>query len=189
MRTAESKSGIDLQLEAAPSNLPAGWDREISASAERMAERLRRGKYFVLFSFSALYFVVTCFCASQKLFWIDELYTLYLSRLPDMTSLWAALKQGVDFNPPLFYILTRLSESLFVEVLIAIRLPEIIGFWVFCLCLFRFVSTRTSVLAGAIAMLFPMVTTAWFYAYEARPHGIVLGFAGIALVCWQSAIR
>jgi hypothetical protein len=36
-------------------------------------------------------------------------------------------------------------------------------------------------------MLFPMVTLAYWYAYEARPHGIVLGFCGIALVCWQAA--
>jgi hypothetical protein len=38
-------------------------------------------------------------------------------------------------------------------------------------------------------MLFPLVTTAYYYAYEARPHGIVLGFCGIALICWQGAIR
>jgi hypothetical protein len=36
-------------------------------------------------------------------------------------------------------------------------------------------------------MSFPLVTTAYFYAYEARPHGIVLGFCGIVLVCWQAA--
>ena len=36
-------------------------------------------------------------------------------------------------------------------------------------------------------MLFPMLTGAYYYAYEARPHGIVLGFCGLALVCWQKA--
>ena len=56
----------------------------------------------------------------------------------------------------------------------AIRLPEIIGFWIFCLCLFEFVSKRAGTLAGSASMLLPMLTGAYFYAYDARPHGIVL---------------
>jgi hypothetical protein len=36
-------------------------------------------------------------------------------------------------------------------------------------------------------MLFPVITTAYFYAYEARAHGIVLGYCGVALVCWQAS--
>jgi hypothetical protein len=179
----------EVKLDPASSAPPVCWERKVSASADRMAERMRRGKYLILFLFSVVYFAVTCFRASQKLFWIDELYTLYLSRLPDMASVWNALKQGVDFNPPFLYLFTRVSEFLFGRGQVAARLPEIVGFWIFCLCLFRFASARTSVLAGAISMLFPMVTTAYFYGYEARSHGIVLGFAGIALICWQAASR
>jgi hypothetical protein len=165
------------------------WEGGVSASAARVADELRRKKYVVLFLFSALYWLATCLRASRKLFWFDELFTVYMSRLPDMASVWSALKQGVDLNPPLFYVVTRFSESLFGEGHIATRLPAILGFWIFCLCLFRFVSVRTSVLAGLISMLFPLVTTAYFYAYEARSHGIVLGFGGLALVCWQTANR
>jgi hypothetical protein len=165
----------------------ARWERCVSASADRLADGLRRQKYIVLFLFSSLYLLATCFRACRKLFWFDELFTVYVSRLPDMASVWSALKQGVDLNPPLFYGIVRFSESLLGEGHIATRLPAILGFWIFCLCLFRFVSTRTSVLAGLISMLFPLVTTAYFYAYEARSHGIVLGFGGIALLCWQPA--
>ena len=178
----------DGLIQAASSGL-ARWERRVSASADRIAEGLRHRKYVVLLSFTILYFAGTCFRASQKLFWFDELFTLHLSRLPNIGSLWGALTQGVDLNPPLVYILTHFSDALFGEGHIATRLPEIIGFWIFCLCLFRFVSKRTSVLAGVISMLFPMVTTAYFYAYEARPHGIVLGFGGVALVCWQASVR
>ena len=167
----------------------ARWGRDISACADRVAEELRRKRYVVLFLFSALYLLATCFRASRKLFWFDELFTLRVSRLPDMASVWNALKHGADLNPPLFYGFTRFSESLFGEGHIATRLPEILGCWIFCLCLYRFVSCRTSVLAGLISMLFPLVTTAYFYAYEARPHGIVLACCGLALICWQGAIR
>jgi hypothetical protein len=177
----ESKPGF--------SHWPASRERRILTSVDRFADGLNSKKYLILFLFSTLYLFATCFRASQKLFWYDELITVYLSRLPDMTSVWNATRQGTDFNPPLFFGITRVSESLFGEGHIGTRLPEILGFWILCLCIFRFVSSRTSVLAGTISMLFPLVTVAYYYAYEARPHGIVLGFAGLALVCWQASLR
>jgi hypothetical protein len=36
-------------------------------------------------------------------------------------------------------------------------------------------------------MLFPLVTNAKYYAYEARPHGLVFGFAALAALTWQRA--
>lgn len=165
------------------------WRTAVSASADWIANWLGRQKYLILFLFSSLYLLTTCYRAYRKLFWFDELFTVYISRMPDMASVWSALKQGVDLNPPLFYGLIRVSESLLGEGHIGTRLPSIIGFLICCLCLFRFVSVRTSVLGGFISMLFPLVTTAYFYAYEARPHGIVFGFGGLALLCWQEAAR
>ncbi len=135
--------------------------------------------------FSIFYFADTCLRASEKFFWFDELCTLYICRLPTMHAVWQAVLHGADYNPPLFYIFTRAANGLFGEGLIATRLPAMIGVWVLCLCLFRFVYRRAGVLPAWIALLFPLLTSAYFYAYEARPHGIVLGFCGLALVTWQ----
>src|SRR3954451_22972836 len=41
--------------------------------------------------------------------------------------------------------------------------------------------------AGLVGGLFPFFTMAQYYAYEARPHGITLGWCGLALVSWQNA--
>nr|MDQ3622139.1 glycosyltransferase family 39 protein [Verrucomicrobiota bacterium] len=70
---------------------------------------------------------------------------------------------------------------------LALRLPEIIGFWVMSVCLFIFVARRTSNPYGLVAATFPFVTGAYSYAYEARPYGLVLGLGALALVCWQAA--
>jgi 4-amino-4-deoxy-L-arabinose transferase-like glycosyltransferase len=86
---------------------------------------------------------------------------------------------GADFNPPLFYLIQWDNRALFGEGLIALRLPEIVGFWIFSLCLFRFVSKRAGLLAGWVAMLIPSLSIAYYYAYEVRPHGLVLGFPGL----------
>src|SRR5437764_172458 len=115
---------------------PVQLNRSIPATADLAADVLRRYRYVLLIVFSGLYFLATFYRASRKLFWFDELFSLYISRLPDMASVWNVLKQGMDFNPPLFYALTRFAESLFGEGHIATRLPAILGFWIFCLCLF-----------------------------------------------------
>lgn len=161
----------------------------LEAALDRFAGFLNRRPYLFLILFSVAYFLITCYRASRKLFWFDEIFTVFNSRLPDMSAVWYAVTHGTDLNPPLFYVLTRWSEHLFGQGQVGTRLPGMLGFWIFCLCLFRFVSIRTNPLSGYISMLFPLVSGAYYYAYEARPNGAVLGFCGIALVCWQEAVR
>ena len=134
---------------------------------------------------SAVYFADIFLKASRKCFWLDELFTTSLSRLPDFKSTWAAVLSGADFNPPLLYLLTRGAQRFFGEGLIPTRLPAMVGVWLFGVCLFLFVSRRAGVISGFIAGTFPFFTLAQYYAYEARAHGIVLGWSGLTLVCWQ----
>lgn len=157
---------------------------QAAVGVESFAER--RGIIFIA-AFAGVYLTITLYRAATKLFWFDELFTVYLSRLSDARSLWAALLNGSDFNPPLFYILTRFGGWAGAGDHVGVRVPEVVGFGIFCLCLFRFVALRSTVLGGLVAMIFPLVTTAYAYAYEARPHGVVLGFCGLALICWQQA--
>ena len=139
--------------------------------------------------FSLLYFVGTVIRASEKPFWFDELCSLYIVRLPSFADSWQAVLHGADFNPPLFYLMHRAARALFGEGLIVTRLPEIISFWIFCLCLFRYARELAGWRAGLIAMVLPILSGAYYYAYEERPHGLVLGFCGLALVAWQESER
>jgi hypothetical protein len=134
---------------------------------------------------SALYFADTLLRASLKTFWYDEIITVLLCRLPSFGATWSSVLQGADFNPPLFYLLTRSSQHLFGEGLIASRLPAILGFWLFGISLFFFVRRRLGTLCGVVASLFPIFTLAHTYAYEARAQGVVLGWAGLMLLTWQ----
>ncbi len=145
----------------------------------------RRATTFLLLCFSVFYFADICLRASGKYFWFDELVTVYLCRLPSIGATYRAALLGADYNPPLFHILTRLAEGVFGEGLVATRLPSIAGVWVLCLCLFAMVSKRSGAAAGCAAMLLPLLTSARFYAYEARATGIVLGLAGLAALAWQ----
>jgi len=144
---------------------------------------------WVLTGFSSFYFLITCAIASKRMLWNDELFTLYISRLGGLSDILAALSTGADQNPPSFYLLTQGVLKWLGEIQLAIRLPEVAGVLVMSLCLYRFVSKRFSSLYGMVAMVFPLITIAYEYAYEARPYGLVLGFSGLALLCWQEAIE
>ena len=98
----------------------------IDSTANWLAETLERHKGAVLAVFSIVYFGLTFYRASRKLFWFDELFTVYLCRLPDFKSVWRAVLNGADFNPPVLYLVTRFSERIFGEGHIATRLPEIV---------------------------------------------------------------
>lgn len=134
---------------------------------------------------SAIYLADTVLRAALKRFWYDELVTVYLCRLPTFHATWTAVMKGCDFNPPFIYLFTRSFGWIFGEGLIASRLPAVVGFWIFCTCLYSFTARRCGRLCGAIAAMLPFFTVAHHYAFEARPYGLVMGFTGLALVCWQ----
>jgi hypothetical protein len=170
-----------------PASPSRGLIDQIVRGLDNVTAFLALHQYIFLALASVGYFAITGYRAHRRLFWFDEIFTFYISRLPDLASIWSACTHGVDFNPPLLYLLTRWSQDLFGVTELGTRIPQILGFWIFCLCLYRFVSLRTNPLAGFIALLYPLTTGAYWYAYDARSHGVVLGFFGVALISWQAA--
>ncbi len=157
-----------------------------------MAAALDARRWWIVGAVSLLYLSVTCVLAHYKLFWNDELFTVYIARQPTLADISAILATGVEQLPPTFHVLTRLLMHLFGEYHLTVRLPAIIGVGAMGICLFIVVSRRTSTVYGLIAMLLPLATLppvaqAYSYAYEARPYGLVLAFSAASLLCWQSA--
>ena len=166
-----------------------GLAQRIVALANTLAEACQRRGAWLISIFSLLYFPVIGLIATRKQLENDELYTLNIARLSNLRAVWAALQTGAEQLPPFFYVLTRASLSVLGEGNLALRFPAILGFWVMSLCLFRFVSQRSTALYGLLAMLFALTTGAYYYTFEARPYGLTLGFAGLALLCWQSLVE
>src|SRR5215469_10035283 len=158
-----------------------------SEQLESASEQVEKYTLCLVGFATIIYFGIVFVLASEKLFWSDELFTFYFSRLHSLGDIWRALLTGTDQLPPPFYIITRTSTSLFGSGELAFRLPQIFGFWLMCISLFCFVRRRSSTAYGLVAMLFPLITDAFYYAYEARPYGLVVGFCGLALCCWQAA--
>jgi len=125
--------------------------------------------------------------AQAKPFWYDELFTYYISQLPSMADIWKGLSAGLDQVPPLFFLLTRWSQDILGKDELGTRVPAILGMALMAGCVYRFLEKRSGAAAGFIAVLFVFLTLADYYVTEARPYGLLMGWCGLSLVCWQAA--
>ncbi len=138
---------------------------------------------------AALTFIVglTTVARATRMMWFDELTTFYLARMDSIQSAWNAVRNGADLQPPLMFVLAHFSQKLAGANEIATRLPCILGFLVACGCLFVFIRRRSGTVFALCGAALILLTGAYRYSYEARPYGLVLAGAALALVSWQSA--
>src|SRR5579871_3490421 len=154
--------------------------------ARQIATALDRYRHLILAFLTLLYALGVVRHAVNRPLWYDEIITVILASQPDAASTWRAA-QSVDASPPFLHLLTHFSMEWFGSGGVAIRLPAMVGFWVFCLCLFQFVRRRAGIYFGLAALLMPIATEAYAYAFEARSYGPQLAFCGLMLVAWQAA--
>ena len=117
----------------------------------------------------------------------DELFTFYISRQPTLHDVWSALLTGAEQLPLFFFVVVRLFTRVFGTNQTTLRLPETLGFLLMGVSIFLFVRRRVPGSYALVAFIFPAVTDAYYYANEARPYGLVMGFCGLAMLSWQSA--
>jgi hypothetical protein len=127
--------------------------------------------------------------ARQRTFWFDEILTEYVASLPSFDAIWKALAAHVDFNPPLFHLITKLSGITFGWTPFGLRFPAMAGYLTMMVCVYFIVRPYAGPLYALIAALSSYLTKAPSYANQARPYGLLLGLSCLALLCWQQASR
>ena len=100
----------------------------------------------------------------------------------------------ISLDPLVYHLAAHASVQLFGVKAFALHLPSLLGFLLMQLCLFLFIrnlfADRTiGTRAGLFAMTFPALTSTLFYAAEARPYGLLLGFSALCLLAYQTATR
>jgi Dolichyl-phosphate-mannose-protein mannosyltransferase len=140
----------------------------------------------IVLSLSAVYFAGTILRARAKPFWFDEILTLLAARQRTYAATIQAARD-FDWTPPFTDLVGHFVHTVAGSGEIVFRLPSMIGFWVFCLCLFAFAARRVNIFFALSALFLPFVTTGESYSFEARSYGMMLGFCGIALLSWQLA--
>jgi hypothetical protein len=117
----------------------------------------------------------------------DETIVSKTALQPHLPSLWNILASGQSPHPPLNFLAVRAAYAAFGVSDFSTRLPTTLGFTLMGICLFFFVEKRSNPAYGAVAMLLPILSMARVYAMEAKPYASLLGWTGIALLCWQNA--
>jgi uncharacterized membrane protein len=125
------------------------------------------------------------YIASQRLFWFDELFTIYIARLPHLSTIWAALGNGVDALPPTYYMLVRACDSLFGPSEVAARVPCAVAMTLGLVVMFDCARRLTNGLYALIAPLVAACSFVPYYGYEARSYGLYFLLSALALWTWS----
>ena len=166
-------------------------DEQWLSSITAVETWIERHSTVLLYSFSLIFFGIACVIASRRLFWLDELYSFYLARLPSVRAIATALLNAGDQSAPLDLILRHWSQLLFGANEFGTRFPSTLGFPIASISVFWFVKRRVDSLSAFIAMFALFATSGFFYAFEAfafeaRAYSLLLGFSALALLSWQS---
>ena len=124
--------------------------------------------------------------SQNKLMWHDELFTYYIAQAPNLSTLIHQTRT-VDLNPPLSYLLVRGLFHLLPPNATVIRIPSMAGFVLCMWCVYSFLVRKINTVWGIVGVVLLATGTAYTYAFEARPYGLMLGFVGLAFVGWQRA--
>jgi hypothetical protein len=119
------------------------------------------------------------------------LLTFYISGTSSLAKLFSLFRdpRNIDLNPPLQYLATRASFSLFGFGHIATRLPSVVALLFASLFCFWFVKKRLGAWYGALATLGFWYPFALQYSTEARPYALLLMFFAGAMFCWDEAAQ
>lgn len=153
----------------------------------RFALRLEQRPAVACFALILVYVPAVLAASHAKPLSHDELFTLYISRAASLHDLFRDIRL-IDLNPPLSYLLTRLSLRVLPAETLACRFPEMLAFLVAMLALFTFVRRRMGVLFGLLAGALFFSSLAGELAILARPYALLLACLTLVLVSWQKAI-
>ena len=133
---------------------------------------------------------VSCFLlARDRALWNDELLTLYISRLPSLDVVRAALAAGADGMPITYDLIARLAQTLIRNPPLGVRIPSMLGYLVLLASTYAFARKGASPLASICAVLLIALSPVREYAFEARPYAIVIGCVALAAVLWQRGLE
>src|SRR5262249_49804588 len=154
---------------------PQFWQSYFGPRGEKFA-------YYGIFVVSAYVLLRSAFYAAFKPLWFDEVLTFVVSSQGTLSKIRAALTQGIDGNPPAFYLAQPWAASLVSNEHIGYRLLSILGFACTLLFVFTFVKTRhgssVALISSALLLITPLFT---LYAEEARPYSLVVALIALAM--------
>ena len=150
-------------------------------------KRFEDKKWLIFTSFLVIFIVLKSADSFYRPFSFDELFTWQIAQMPTLTRLWEALGP-MDPSPPLYYIVTRLSQTAFGYGEFATRLPALISMLVALFFLFLILDRRCGAITALTGVLLLSLSPATSLTPNARTYTFILALCTISLWCWQVAV-
>lgn len=154
--------------------------------ADKIAEFFQQHASASILGLLGVYASLALIAARVRPLWFDELGTWIVASQPTLHKMLIA--EPPDGQPPLYYLLARISMAIFGHNAFALRLPALLSFLVAGYCIHLFVQRRTETVFGLLAAFTLCASSVAWYSMEARPYATMLAGTSVALVCWQSAV-
>jgi Dolichyl-phosphate-mannose-protein mannosyltransferase len=171
---------------ASTSKLPSAH-RRVGDRLEAWAARLDRHRLGIAVLLLAIYVALVAPSVRRHL-WFDELHTVYIAQATSIRQFIDEIRL-LDLNPPLTYLLVRVSMKIFGATEVGARMPIILGYFAGSMAFFLFASRRVGALWAATGVGLFWYSQGFYFATEARPYAVLLGCFGIMLLCWDHATQ
>jgi hypothetical protein len=136
---------------------------------------------------AAIYVAAGIHACMVKPLWYDELFTYYISRQDSAVGIIQSMLRTEDSLPPLDYLLRHFCVQIFGDSGFSLRLVSLLGISLAVWAIRAFTANVAGAVAGTLAALGVMVTTAFKMAAEARGTALLVPFAALSLLFWQKA--
>jgi hypothetical protein len=134
--------------------------------------------------FSILYFTASIEVARKSALQVDEVFVMWIVHYFPGWRVMDALRMGLDSLPPAYYWLAQACTAVLGQTALAIRLPAILGFFLFPLSVFWVLRKRVDWRIAGAAMFFTTAGAAAWASTMGRPYGIVVGGFSLAAAAW-----
>jgi Dolichyl-phosphate-mannose-protein mannosyltransferase len=152
---------------------------------EKWAWWLDRRPALIVVLLAAMYLALIAPSVHRHL-WYDELHTFYIAQATSMHRFIDEIRL-LDLNPPLTYVLVRVSMRVLGPTELGARMPAIIGYFLGSMGAFVFIARRVGALWAAAGVGLFWCNEFFYLSAEARPYGILVAFLGLTLVSWDRA--
>jgi 4-amino-4-deoxy-L-arabinose transferase-like glycosyltransferase len=142
-------------------------------------------KWFILTAILVIFFALKIIESFYRPFSFDELFTWHIAQIPTLKGLWEAMGP-MDPSPPLYYIVTRISQSVFGYGEFGTRLPALISILVAMSFLFLILDKRCGAITAITGVLLLGLTPASSLTCNARTYTFIIALCTISLWCWQN---
>ncbi len=129
------------------------------------------------------------YVACHRPLWYDEIVTYYITLLPSSIQIIKEVIAGTANNSPLDYVVRHLFMQVGGDSPLSLRFFSVLMFIINGFFLYRYVSFRIPSLPATVAFLFPVLTLALHYSFEARFYAPLLAWAAMSLYFWQQCTQ